>query len=149
MPVIWAIPSAGGLHKGNGRKKAFFFSACLHLLASTSVRTYLFRIPAYTEDHLKHLTLWDWATTRFLDFPFTAAHCWVGVQAVSHYNKFPWYIDIETCYKFCDSRKPWLIHTIHWISETKYLPGLQCWLGAEVHSCSASPVCMPTVGLRP
>jgi hypothetical protein len=33
------------------------FFACFHLLASTSVGTYFFRIPAYTEDQLKLLGL--------------------------------------------------------------------------------------------
>jgi hypothetical protein len=58
-PLIWAIPSAGGLHKGNGRKKASFFFACLALLPSTSVGTYFFRIPAYIEAKLKYLASWD------------------------------------------------------------------------------------------
>jgi hypothetical protein len=40
---------------GEGR---LFFS-CLHLLASTSVGTYFFRIPAYAEDQMRQLTLWD------------------------------------------------------------------------------------------
>jgi hypothetical protein len=44
---------------GNRKKKASFFFACLHLLASTSVGTYFFRIPAYTEDQLKQLASWD------------------------------------------------------------------------------------------
>jgi hypothetical protein len=41
--------------KGWWEKEDAFFFACLHLLASTSVRTYLFRIAAYIEDQLKQL----------------------------------------------------------------------------------------------
>jgi hypothetical protein len=33
-------------------------SFCLHLLASTPVGTYFFRIPVYTEDQLKYLASW-------------------------------------------------------------------------------------------
>jgi hypothetical protein len=54
-----AIPFAGGLHKDNGKRKGSSFFACLHLLASTSVGAYFFRIPAYTEVQLKHLASWD------------------------------------------------------------------------------------------
>jgi hypothetical protein len=63
------------------KKKCSFFFTCLHLRASTSVGTYLLGIPAYTEDQLKHLASWDWATSRFLNFPFTIAHCWVSWTA--------------------------------------------------------------------
>jgi hypothetical protein len=35
------------------------FFACLHLLASTSVGTYIFGIPAYAEDQLRHIASWD------------------------------------------------------------------------------------------
>jgi hypothetical protein len=59
LSLIWATPSAGDQHKDNGRRKDSFFFICLHLLASTSVGTYLFRIPAYTEDQLKQPALWD------------------------------------------------------------------------------------------
>ena len=79
-----------------------FFNACnhlpTHLLGSTS-----------TEDQLEQLTLWNWATTRF--FQFTADHCWgVGLQTVSHHNKFPQYR--KTFHTFCDSREPWLIQVV-------------------------------------
>ena len=70
--LIWAILSAGGLHKDNGRRKVLSSS-----FTCTYLEPYFFRIPAYTESQMKHLPLWDWATTRFLDFLFTAAHCWV------------------------------------------------------------------------
>jgi hypothetical protein len=63
------------------------------------------------EDQLKQLALWDWATTRSLDLLFTANYCWgVGLQAVSHHSKSPYYL--ETIHKFCDSREPWLIQTL-------------------------------------
>ena len=56
-----------------------------------------------TEDQLKQLASWDRVTTRSLDFPFTADHCWgVGLQPVSHHNNFRYYRD--TIHKFCDSR---------------------------------------------
>ena len=74
IPLIWATHSAGNLHKNNGKRKAFFF-VCLHLLASTSVGGYFFRIPAYAEDQLKYPVSWDRATTRLLDFSFKAPHC--------------------------------------------------------------------------
>jgi hypothetical protein len=53
IPLIWDIPSAGGLPKDNGERKYSFFS-CLHLLASASTGTHFFRIPAYTGDQLKY-----------------------------------------------------------------------------------------------
>jgi hypothetical protein len=69
---IWATPSAGGLHKDiETMKNCFSSTACTywpaHLLEPTS-----------TEDQVKQLASWDWATTRFLDVPSTAAHCWVS-----------------------------------------------------------------------
>jgi hypothetical protein len=58
--LIWTIPFAGGLHKDNGRREIrLLFFTCLHLLASTSVGTSFFRIPASTEDQLKNLASWD------------------------------------------------------------------------------------------
>jgi hypothetical protein len=41
------------LHKDIRKKEASLFFACLHLLASTPVGAYIFRIPDYTEIHLK------------------------------------------------------------------------------------------------
>jgi hypothetical protein len=81
------------------------FFVWLHVFASISVGTY-FKIPVYTEDQLKHLASWDWATTKFLDFPFTAAHYWVSWTADC--KSFQWFLLIykETYYKFCDSREP-------------------------------------------
>jgi hypothetical protein len=81
---------------------------------------------AFTCQHIywSLLAMWDWATTRFLDFPFTADHCWgVGLQTVSH-NKFPYYI--ETIRKFCDSREPWLIQVVIIQSSTKNQRSQQC-----------------------
>lgn len=68
-PLIWATPSSGDLHKNIGRRKIHSsLSACTylpaHLLQYTSA-----------EDQLK-LALLDWATIRYLDFPFKADHCW-------------------------------------------------------------------------
>jgi hypothetical protein len=57
------------------------YFTCSHLLAGTSVGTHYLRIPAYTEDQLKLLAPWDRATTRLLDFLFTATHCWVSWTA--------------------------------------------------------------------
>ena len=55
--------------KGHWQKEGLlFFAACIylptHLLESTS-----------TEDQLKQLALWDWATTTFLDFQLETDHC--------------------------------------------------------------------------
>ena len=95
-PLIWATPSAGDLHKDIGKKNSFFF-VCLHLLPAHLLQS------TSTEDQLKQLASWDWATTRFLDFQLTADHHWeIGLQIVSHYNKFPQYR--ETFLTFCDSR---------------------------------------------
>jgi hypothetical protein len=58
-PLIWTIPSSYVLHKDNGKRKGSFLFVCLHLLAGTSVGTYLFRIPASTEDQLEYLASWD------------------------------------------------------------------------------------------
>jgi hypothetical protein len=95
----WAILSSGDLHKVIERINIcsslpvwIYLSA--HLLKSIS-----------TEDQLKQQSSWDWATTRFLDFLFTADHCWgVGLQSVSYHNKFPQYRD--TFHKYCNSREP-------------------------------------------
>jgi hypothetical protein len=56
-PLIWVIPSAGGLLR-TIRGKIFFFFTRLYLLASKSVGNYFFRIPAYT-DQLKYIASWD------------------------------------------------------------------------------------------
>ena len=62
--LIWATPSAGGLHKDSGRRKTCF--------SSTSVGTYLLRTPAYTEGQLKQPATWDWST---IDFGFPIHSC--------------------------------------------------------------------------
>ena len=49
-----------------------------------------------------------WATTRFLDFLFTAAHCWVNWTADCKYSNY-FSLSIEISYKFGDSRELWLI----------------------------------------
>jgi hypothetical protein len=41
------------------KNEGFIFLCLLALTASTSVGTYFFRIPAFTEDQLKHVDLWD------------------------------------------------------------------------------------------
>lgn len=74
----------GGLNKHNGRKKAFFFSACLHLLASTSFRTH-FSGFQFIQKTRWHRALWVWEATRF--FLFTAAHCWISWTA--NWKSFP------------------------------------------------------------
>jgi hypothetical protein len=66
-PLIWTIPSAGGLHKDNGIRKSYSPSpACTylpaHLIEPTSLGFQLIQ--------KMQLALWDWAMTRFLDFPF-------------------------------------------------------------------------------
>jgi hypothetical protein len=93
------------LHKDTGRRKIHSsLPACTYLPAHLLE-------PTSTENQLKHLATWDWATARFLDFPVTADHCWgVGLQTVSHHNKFPQYR--KTFHTFCDSREPWLIQCI-------------------------------------
>ena len=80
---------SGGLHKDTGKGSSLFFT-CLYLLASTSIGTCFFSIPAFTEDQLKPPASWNWATPRFLGFPFTAAHCWPSWTAdCKHSNNFP------------------------------------------------------------
>jgi hypothetical protein len=44
MPLICVIPSAGDLHKVNGKRKGCFFFSCLNLPANTFVGTYFFKI---------------------------------------------------------------------------------------------------------
>ena len=95
-------------------KKEGFLPLCLLALASTFVGTYFIRIPVYTEQ-LKQVASWDWATTRFLDFLFTAAHCWVNWTADCKYSNY-FSLCIEISYKFGDSRELWLIQ---WCSLTK------------------------------
>ena len=99
IPLIWATPSTGGLHKDMRRRKIQSSScACTylpgHLLEPTSI-----------EDQLKQLASWNWATTIFLDFPFTANHVWlVELQTVNYDSKFP-QVNKETLHKFCNSRE--------------------------------------------
>ena len=66
-PLIWDTPSAGDLYKDTGRRLTASTYLTAHLLEATS-----------TEDQLKQLPLWAQVTTRFLDFPSTAAHFWVS-----------------------------------------------------------------------
>ena len=45
----------------------------------------------------------------------------VGLECVSHYNKFPCFV--ETFHKLCDSREPWLkqlVHTDTWTHRHKH-----------------------------
>jgi hypothetical protein len=51
--VSLAQSSGRSLHKDNGKKKGWFYFACLYI----TVGTHFFRIPAYTEDQLRHLAL--------------------------------------------------------------------------------------------
>ena len=75
-PLIWAIPSAGGLHKDN-RKRTCLFSGLLALTCQYICWNLLQDFSLYRKQ-LKHLASWDWVTIRFLDFPSTAALCWVS-----------------------------------------------------------------------
>jgi hypothetical protein len=91
--------------QGHWKKEDSLFFACFCLLASTSVGTYFYRRPAETTSLVG-------LSTIFLDFPFIADHCWgVGLQSISHHNKFPEYR--ETFHKFCDPSEPWLTQKLY------------------------------------
>jgi len=65
--LIWATPSTGDLRKDSGRRKICSSSplafTCQHICW-----TLLLQKTSWNSS-------WDWETTRFLDFPFTADYC--------------------------------------------------------------------------
>jgi hypothetical protein len=121
-PLIWTIPFAGDLHKDNGKKKGLFF-ACLHTLCQHICWNLLLQDSSLYRRPAETPSLLGWAATRFLDFPFTAAHC--GVSWTADCKRFPWihFMCIDSFYKLCDSREPWLIQLSPLEHIFRLLPG--------------------------
>jgi hypothetical protein len=102
--LIWATPSAGDLYKAIRRRKSHSsLPACTYLPAHLLE-------PASTEDRVKQLASWDWATASSLDFPVTDDHCW-GSWTTDCKSSNSLYIERHSI-SSVTSGEPWLIQLV-------------------------------------